>query len=394
MNRFSACKLAFALCVTVLARPAAAEIHALDFGKTKDGEPVKIYELKNASGMTARIMTRGATLVSLEVPDRDGKLADVVFGFDNATGYESKDNGYFGATVGRYGNRIGKGKFTLDGKEYQLATNDGPNHLHGGAARSLDKVVWKARRFENDGENGVKFSYTSPDGEEGYPGKLDMSVTYTLTDKNELRIEYSAKTDKPTVINLTNHAYFNLAGAGSPTINDHLLRINAEKYTPVDGTLITTGELAAVEGTPLDFRKSTPIGQRVDQLTATSAKGYDHNFVLNPKKRGDKLTKAAELVDPASGRRLTVYTDQPGVQFYGGNFLSGVKGKNGQTYAYRSACCLETQVFPDSPNKQGKEGWTNCVLKPGENYEHTCVYAFGVKKKGSDKVDSEKPKKK
>jgi aldose 1-epimerase len=381
MIRPVACGLAAFLSFAALSTAAHADIHALDFGKTKDGEEVKIYELANENGMKARVMTRGATLVGLEVPDRNRRISDVVFGFDNVQGYESKDNGYFGATVGRYANRIAKGKFTLDGKGYQLATNDGPNHLHGGDGRSFDKVVWKARRFENPGECGVKFTYTSPDGEEGYPGTLEASVTYTLTDKNELRLEYSAKTDKPTVINLTNHAYFNLAGAGSPTINHHTLRIFADKYTPVDATLIPTGEIAAVDGTPLDFRNTTPIGERVDQLTSTSAKGYDHNFVLNPKKRGDELTKAAELTDPSSGRKLTVYTDQPGIQFYGGNFLNGAKGKNGQNYAHRSACCLETQVFPNSPNNQGKEGWTNCVLRPGEPYKHTCVYAFGIKQK-------------
>jgi aldose 1-epimerase len=380
MSRLIACGLASAIVVALFAPYSQAQVHAFDFGKTKNGEEVKIYEISNPAGMIAKIMTRGATLVSLTVPDLDGKLADVVFGFDDVAGYESKDNGYFGATVGRYANRIAKGKFTLDGKEYQLATNDGPNHLHGGKDRSFDKVVWKARRFEGDGQRGVKFSYTSPDGEEGYPGTLEATVAYTLTDKNELRIEYEAKTDKPTIINLTNHSYFNLGGAGSPTVNNHVLRIYADKYTPVDDTLIPTGEIADVEGTPLDFRKATPIGQRVEKLTNTSAKGYDHNFVLNPPKRGeDKIRKAAELVDPSSGRKLTVYTDQPGVQFYGGNFLNGVKGKNGQTYAHRSACCLETQVFPDSPNKQGVEGWTNCVLRPDETYKHTCIYAFGVK---------------
>jgi aldose 1-epimerase len=379
MIRPAACGLA---AISLLAAaPVLAQVHALEFGKTKDGEAVNVYHLKNNAGMNVRIMTRGATVVGIDVPDRNGKTADVTFGFDNVTGYESKDNGYFGAVVGRYANRIAKAKFTLDGKKYQLAANDGPNHLHGGNGRSLDKVVWKAKRFESDTERGVKFSYTSPDGEEGYPGNLTMTVTYTLNDNNELRIDYTAETDKPTIINLTNHAYFNLAGAGSPTINDHVLQLHADKYTPVDETLIPTGDIAPVEGTPLDFRKPTPIGQRVDQLTATSAKGYDHNFVLNRKgQQPGELATAAVLVDPTSGRKLTVSTDQPGVQFYGGNFLAGAKGKKGQTYAYRSGCCLETQVFPDSPNEQGKKGWPNCVLKPGETYKHTCVYAFSVQK--------------
>jgi aldose 1-epimerase len=310
----------------------------------------------------------------------DGEKIDVAFGFDDVAGYESERNMYFGCTVGRYANRIGAGKFTLDGTEYQLFTNDGPNHLHGGNGRSLDKVVWAGEPFERDGERGVKFTYTSPDDEEGYPGKLEIAVTYTLTDKNEIRIAYEATTDKPTVINLTNHTYFNLAGHGAPTINDHVLTLHANQYTPVDDTLIPTGEIATVEGTPLDFREPTAIGERVDELTETSAKGYDHNFVLD---RGDaedgELVEAAVLVDPASGRMLTVYTDQPGIQFYGGNFLNGGAGKGGKTYAHRSACCLETQVFPDSPNKQDVEGWTDCVLEPGETYTHTCVYAFGVK---------------
>jgi aldose 1-epimerase len=264
--------------------------------------------------------------------------------------------------------------------EHQLFTNDGPNHLHGGNGRSLDKVIWAGKPFERDDECGVTFTYTSPDDEEGYPGKLAIAVTYTLTAKNEIRIEYEATTDKPTVINLTNHAYFNLAGHGSPTVNDHVLTLYCSKYTPVDDTLITTGEMASVKGTPLDFRKPTAIGERAEELTNTSAKGYDHNFVID---RGDaaagELVKAAELVDPGSGRMLTVYTDQPGVQFYGGNFLNGSAGKAGKTYAHRSGCCLETQVFPDSPNKQGVEGWSNCVLRPGNTYKHVCVYAFGKK---------------
>lgn len=364
----------------VSVRHAQADVHADNFGKTADGTSVQIYHVKNSNGMEIRLISRGAALMGVDLPAGDGKTIDVVFGFDDVAGYESPANMYFGAVVGRYGNRIGGGKFTLDGKEYQLFKNDGPNHLHGGDGRSLDKVVWAGEPFEMGNERGVKFSYTSPDGEEGYPGNLAITATYTLTDKNEIRIEYSATTDKPTVLNLTNHAYFNLAGAGSPTINDHVLTLNCSRYTPVDDTLITTGEIKPVEGTPLDFRKPTAIGARVDELTNTSAKGYDHNFVID---RGDaaagELVKAAELVDPASGRMLTVYTDQPGVQFYGGNFLNGGKGKGGKTYAYRSACCLETQVFPDSPNKQGKEGWKSCVLRPGETYKHTQMYAFGKK---------------
>jgi len=370
---------AVALTAAIAVHPCEAEVVKKEFGKTADGKPVHMFHVTNANGVTARLMTRGATLTGMDVPDREGNMADVLFGFDDIAGYESDDNQYFGCIVGRYGNRIAKGRFTLDGNQYQLFTNDGENHLHGGNGRSFDKVVWDAEPFESGDRRGVKFTYTSSDGEEGYPGTLTSTVTYTLDDKNALRIDYSAKTDKPTVLNLTNHAYFNLGGAGSPTVNDHVLKLNADHYTPVDDTLITTGKIAPVEGTPLDFREPKKIGERVDQLTATSAKGYDHNFVIN---RGDaaqgELVEAAVLVDPASGRMLTVSTDQPGVQFYGGNFLKSQKGKGGKVYPHRSACCLETQVYPDSPNKQDQENWPSCVLRPGDQYKHTCVYAFGA----------------
>ncbi|MEM9660529.1 MAG: aldose epimerase family protein, partial [Planctomycetota bacterium] len=243
--------------------------------------------------------------------------------------------------------------------------------------RKLSNVVWKAKRFESDTDRGVTFWYVSPDGEEGYPGEVTIYVTYTLNDDNQLRIDFEATTTKPTILNLTNHAYFNLSGAGSPTINDHLLTINADHYTPVDDTLIPLGELASVEGTPLDFRKPTRIGDRVDELTETSTLGYDHNFALNAS-GGATLKQAAQLVDPASGRTMTLLTDQPGVQFYGGNFLKGQVGKDGETYAYRSGCCLETQHFPNSPNRQGEPGWPSVVLRPGETYRHSQIYAFGV----------------
>lgn len=381
MRQFALSAALAVLGLSLLGSSARAGVTETDFGKTKGGVEVKKFELTNKNGMKVRLSSRGAALIGVDVPDRDGKVADVVFGFDDIAGYESDANDYFGCTTGRYANRIAKAKFTLDGKEYKLAANNGPNHLHGGKTESLDKVVWHGTPIDKDGVSGVEFAYTSPDGQEGYPGKQEMTVTYTLNDKNELRIDYSAKSDKPTVINLTNHAYFNLGGAGSPTINDHVLKLNADKYTPVDETLITTGELAPVEGTPLDFRSPTAIGKRVDELTDTSALGYDHNFVINRGAAGKgELVEAAKLVDPKSGRTLTVVTDQPGIQFYGGNFLKGNKGKGGKTYGHRSACCLETQVFPDSPNKQGLEGWTDCVLRPGDEYTHTCVYAFGVEK--------------
>jgi aldose 1-epimerase len=359
---------------------ALGKVDAEDFGSTADGKAVQAFRLANPAGMEVRLSTLGAAVVGIKVPDRAGKLADVTFGFDAAAGYSSAENQYFGCIAGRYANRIAAGRFSLDGQEYQLATNDKTNHLHGGAKRSLDKVIWSAHPFEKPAARGVKFLYESPDGEEGYPGTLTISVTYTLTDDNKLRIEYAASTDKPTVVNLTNHSYFNLAGQGSPTINDHVLTIFADRYTPVDEGLITTGELALVAGTPLDFTKPTPIGERVAQLDDKPGKGYDHNWVLNRSEvDGEGLAKAAELVDPASGRMLTVLTDQPGLQFYGGNFLHGQKGKGGAVYAYRSGCCLETQHYPDSPNKQGREGWPSVVLRPGETYKHVCVYAFGVK---------------
>lgn len=363
--------LAAALALTAGAAPA---LETAEFGKTPDGKMTHVYALSNDNGMTIKLLDLGATLMAAEVADRDGERADVLFGFDNPAQYLSDDNQYFGHTVGRYGNRIAKGKFELDGQTYQLATNDGPNHLHGGGDRALSKVLWHAHTHGDD--NSITFHYTSPDGEEGYPGKLDAHVTYTLTDDNAVRIEYSATTDKPTVLNLTNHAYFNLAGAGAPTINDHEITIYADRYTPVDDTLIPTGELAKVEGTPLDFRSAHTIGERVDQMGDGEGAGYDHNFVLNKTPSDEAgLHKAALLRDPASGRTLTVLTDQPGVQFYGGNFLKGQSGKDGQTYAYRSGCCLETQHYPDSPNQPE---FPSVVLRPGETYKHVCVYRFSA----------------
>lgn len=362
------------LMLLMLTTPGQAA-ETTEFGTTADGKTVEQITLTNDSGATLRLLTRGATLQSLDVPDRNGQSADIVFGFDDVASYEGEDNQYFGCTTGRYANRIAKGRFELDGKTYALATNDGPNHLHGGATRSLDKVVWDAEVKQGaNGEQAI-FHYTSPAGEEGYPGKLDIKVTYTLTPDNEVVIQYEATTDAATIVNLTNHAYFNLAGAGSPTINDHKLTLYAEGYTPVDDTLIPTGEIATVENTPFDFRKSTRIGERVDQLGQGEGAGYDHNFVLSEPTNESGLRKAALLHDPASGRTLTVLTDQPGIQFYGGNFLKGQRGKQGKTYAYRSGCCLETQHYPDSPNKPQ---WPSVVLRPGETYRHTCIYALSA----------------
>lgn len=366
-------KAAALIACTAIAGVCSAEVKVKEFGKTADGVPVKEYTIKNSEGVVVKIISRGATLTEWHVPDKDGKMADVVFGFDDVAGYESKDNGYFGATVGRVANRIKGGKFTINGKEYQVPINDGPNALHGGLKRSFDKVVWDGQPFENDKGQGVVFKYVSPDGEEGYPGTLTTQVTYTLTDKNELKIDYEAQTDKATPINLTNHAYFNLHGAGAPTILDHELMIAADHYTPIDETLIPTGEIAPVEGTPLDFREFHKIGERVDQLNDKPGKGYDHNFVLN-NQDGD-LALAAKVREPKSGRVLSVYTTEPGVQFYGGNFLNGVKGKDGKPYAYRSGFCLETQHYPDSVNQPK---FPSVVLKPGETYKHTCIYQISA----------------
>jgi len=343
------------------------------FGKTKDGTPVELYTLENENGMVAKVMTRGATLVELHVPDKDGNTADVINGFDNVAGYEGEGNQYFGCTTGRVCNRIGGAEFELNGKTYKLEANDGENHLHGGGERSLDKVVWDAKVLNPKQGQAVRFSYTSPDGEEGYPGNLSIEVTYRLNDQNRLSIQYKATTDQDTPVNLTNHAYFNLAGHGSDTVLDHVLRLNADQYTPTDEGLIPTGEIADVEGTPLDFTKPTKIGKRIEELTNTPALGYDHNFVLNDPREGRDLALAAMLRDPDSGRTLRIFTTEPGIQFYSGNFLNGQTGKDGKTYAHRSACCLETQHFPDAVHH---ENFPSIILKPGETFESTTVYAF------------------
>ncbi|MBY0522399.1 MAG: galactose mutarotase [Gemmataceae bacterium] len=366
------CRIVFAvgsLCV-MLTSSRAEVTGPTAYGKTADGTAVEQYVLKNKNGMVAKLITFGATVTELEVPDKKGKTADVVLGFDTVAGYQSEDNQYFGCTTGRVCNRIAKGKFTLDGKEYKLAVNNGENHLHGGAKRSLDRVVWKAEPLKD--KNAVRFTYSSPDGEEGYPGKLDVSVTYTLTDKNELRIEYAATTDKATPVNLTNHSYFNLSGHGSDTILDHELTIPADKYTPTDEGLIPTGKIADVAGTPIDFNKPTKIGARIEKLVKTPTLGYDHNFVLG---KHDLTTPIATVRDPKSGRVLTVYTDQPAVQLYTGNFLKGQKGKGGKVYKHQSALCLETQHYPDSVNHPE---FPSIILKPGQTYKHVCVYAFSA----------------
>src|SRR5215471_13521112 len=341
------------------------------------GKPIEMVTLKNSHGLEVQAITYGAIITSIKAPDRAGKIADVALGFDAPETYWTEPTPpYFGAVVGRYGNRIAKGKFTIDGKTYSLAINNAPNSLHGGN-KGFDKQVWSVETKETPQGSAAIFSRTSPDGEEGYPGTLQARVTYTLTEKNELIVDYHATTDKATPVNLTQHTYFNLAGQGSPTILDHLLTIDADRYTPVDATLIPTGELAPVEGTPFDFRKATAIGARIDQDNSQlkNGKGYDHNWVLN--RKGGGLQHAVTLTDPKSGRTLDISTMEPGVQFYTGNFLDGtIKGKGGKAYGLRSALCLETQHYPDSPNQKN---FPSTILQPGKGYDTRTVFTFSAK---------------
>ncbi len=341
--------------------------------KVADFDIIREYTLKNNNGMVVKVTNYGATITSIQVPDRDGNFADVALGYDSVEGYiNAIDRPYFGCVAGRYANRIAKGKFTLDGVDYELATNNGENHLHGGNM-GFDKVVWAARVIEN----GVELTYLAKDGEEGYPGNLQITVIYTLTDDNEIVMNYKAVTDKATPINLTNHTYFNLAGEGSGTITDHVLRINASRFTPVDDGLIPTGELRQVDGTPFDFREPKAISQdlNADNEQLKIGKGYDHNWVLG--REGDGLEVAAVLYDPNSGRVLEVITEEPAIQFYGGNFLDGrLTGKSGKAYNHRNGMCLETQHNPDSPNRPE---WPSSILRPGEEYNTTTVYKFSTK---------------
>jgi len=353
-------------------KPVKATLQKTDWGKTEDGTPVQLYTLSNSKGMVAKISTYGAILTELHVPDRTGKMDDVVLGFSDLKTYLA-GHPYFGSTVGRYANRIAKGKFTLNGKEYTLAVNNGPNHLHGGL-KGFDKQVWRAEPVGSTDGQAVKFSYVSRDGEEGYPGTVSVEVTYTLTERNEIRIDYRATTDKDTPINLTNHSYFNLSGEGSGEILDHELMLEAGRYTPADETLIPTGEIAPVKGTPLDFTSPHKIGERIDQIPA-SVGGYDHNFVLNSE--GKSLALAARVYDPKSGRLLEMQTTEPGVQLYTGNFLDGtLKGKKGTAYQKHTAFCLEAQHFPDSPNKPT---FPSTILNPGQTYRQTTIYRFSAR---------------
>jgi aldose 1-epimerase len=345
------------------------------FGRLPDGTDVGLFTLTNVRGLEVRAIAYGAILVSIRVPDRAGRFDDVVLGFDDLEGYLTRSR-YFGAVVGRYGNRIANGRFTLDGRTYQLATNNGQNHLHGGV-KGFDKVLWRAQPFARDGHSAVVFSYTSADGEESYPGTLNASVTYTVTERNELVVEYEATTDKPSPLNLTQHSYFNLAGEGRGNILAHRLTLEADRFTPVDDTMIPTGEIAPVAGTPFDFRQETAIGARIDanDVQLRRGTGYDHNFVLGEGATPGGLRRAARAVEPASGRTLDVTTTEPGVQFYAGNHLSGQVGKGGHAYGKRTGFCLETQHFPDSPNHSN---FPSTILRPGETYRTKTVFTFGV----------------
>ena len=371
--------LAASLAMPVLAEKSAEMAKPMEkkvFGTTADGKTADLYTLKNKNGMQVSITNFGATVVSIMAPDKAGKMADVALGYDDLAGYELNKN-YLGVLVGRYGNRIAHGKFSIDGTEYTLAKNNGDNSLHGGI-KGFNKAMWEAKDVSKGGEAAVEMKYVSKDGEEGYPGNLSVTVVYTLTSKNELKIDYSATTDKKTVVNLTNHTYFNLAGQGNGDILKQELMINADTFTPVDSGLIPTGELKKAEGTPFDFRKATAIGARIDanDEQIKLGGGYDHNFVLN-RKAATGLSLAARVSDPTSGRTMEVWTTEPGVQFYTGNFLDGsFRGKGGSAYQKRTAFCLETQHFPDSPNHPS---FPTTLLKPGEKYHTTTVYKFEAK---------------
>ena len=350
---------------------SAMNITKSAFGKTKDGTEVSLFTCTNANGLVMKVMTYGATVVSMETPDKAGKLANIQLGFPTLEGYLQR-HPYFGSTVGRYGNRIAKGKFSIDGKEYSLATNNGPNHLHGGKV-GFDAVVWNAEEVKTGDSVGVKFTYKSKDGEEGYPGNLSVTVVYSLTTNNEMKIDYSATTDKATVVNLTNHCYWNLGGAGSGDILKTQLTLMADKYLPIVAGAIPTGELASVKGTAMDFTSPHAIGERIAELKKEphQTKGYDHCYVLRG--QDGKLALAARAKDPTSGRVMEIFTTEPAIQLYCGNFLDGTPGGNG--YKQHEAFCLETQHFPDSPNQPK---FPSTLLKPGGTYKSTTVHKFSV----------------
>jgi len=344
------------------------DIQKQAFGQMPDGQKVDLYVLTNGKGLSAKIMTYGATLVSLGVPDRNGDIDDITLGCDSLEGYMTASP-YFGSTVGRYANRIGKGKFTLEGVEYTLATNNGENHLHGGI-KGFDKVLWQAEPFREEKMVGVKFVYFSKDGEEGYPGNLACTVTYMMTENDELKITYEAETDKASPVNLTHHSYFNLAGQGEGDILSHELMVDADKYTPVDAGLIPTGEIRNVADSPMDFTTPHSIGERIDQVEG----GYDHNFVL--RRGGGALALAAQIYEPETGRVMEIHTTEPGIQFYSGNFLDGtITGKAGKVYNQHCGFCLEPQHFPDSPNKPN---FPSTILEPGAKYLSRTVFKFST----------------
>jgi aldose 1-epimerase len=366
---------------TAQARPAPSITQEV-FGTLSDGTQVDIYTLTNSLGMELTVLTYGGIFQSVKVPDSRGRLENVTLGFNNLDDYVANNSPYFGAIIGRYGNRIAGGQFTLDGVTYQLATNNGPNHLHGGI-QGFDKRVWTVTEtFSDEVSVGLELSYTSPDGEEGYPGTLETTVTYTLTNDNEIVMHYLATTDAPTIVNLTNHAYWNLAGEGDGSILGHQLRLRASHYTPVDATLIPTGEIAPVAGTPFDFRDAEVIGARIrgSDQQLLFGRGYDHNWVLD--RRGDGLELAARLSESQSGRFLRIFTQEPGIQFYSGNFLDGtLVGTSGRTYRQGDGLALETQHYPDSPNQPD---FPSTVLRPDEVYDTTTIYQFGPVRQGRD----------
>lgn len=367
--------------LSVLLMLAVCACTSMDQADVSDFDTIKLYTLKNQSGMEVKVTNYGAIITSIVVTDRDGAFADVALGYDRVEDYmNAVDKPYFGAVVGRYGNRIAKGKFTLNGEIYSLAKNNAPNHLHGGVI-GFDKVVWTAKPIRGEGFTGVELTYLAKDREEGYPGNLAITVTYKLTEANELVVEYDATTDKATPVNLTQHSYFNLAGEGNGTILDHQLHINADHYTPVDATLIPTGEIAPVKGTPFDFTTAKTVGRDILQANEqlSFGLGYDHNFVLNKKGKEGQMILAATVYEPQSGRLMEVLTEEPGVQFYCGNFLDGrLTGKAGKSYLYRGAVVLEAQHFPDSPNQAN---FPNTILNPGETYRTKTVYRFSAKSK-------------
>ena len=375
MKKFFLSALFFTLFFSACSERQLPLVNEVDFNTTVDGKPVDLYTLSNSNGLTMQVTNFGCRVVTLFTPDRFGNMEDIVLGYENIDRYvHNKGERFLGATIGRYGNRIAAGKFTLDGKDYQLSTFNNGQCLHGGD-KGFDMVVWNVDSVAKD---YILFSYLSKDMEEGFPGNLSVRMSYQLTADNEFRIEYSATTDKATPVNLTHHSFFNLKGEGNGTVNTHELYIAADRYTPVDSVLIPTGELADVTGTPFDFSKPYPIGWRIDEKNEQfdNCRGYDHNFVLSRISASD-LELAATVYEPSNGRYMEVWTTEPGLQFYGGNFFNGkTLGKSGKSYKYREAFALETQHFPDSPNQ---EGFPSTILHPGETYRHVCVYKFDVK---------------